>query len=155
MIPRNRISFSNFAIIGLFVSAFTALIWSTDSEAIGLKDFKAIDLKGNYYGGAGVFSSSLEPRVSSSGDSAAFSVTESTDSGFQLFVGRDFSSRFSAEGHFSNLGGATITNGINNGVINYTTYGVSGLLYLIGGGCLLYTSPSPRDGLLSRMPSSA
>ena len=23
------------------------------------------------------------------------------------------------------------------------------------GGCLLYTSPSPRDGLLSRMPSSA
>ena len=25
----------------------------------------------------------------------------------------------------------------------------------IGGVCLLYTSPSPRDGLLSRMPSSA
>ena len=23
------------------------------------------------------------------------------------------------------------------------------------GACLLYTSPSPRDGLLSRMPSSA
>ena len=26
---------------------------------------------------------------------------------------------------------------------------------LCGWGCLLYTSPSPRDGLLSRMPSSA
>ena len=25
----------------------------------------------------------------------------------------------------------------------------------LSGGCLLYTSPSPRDGLLSRMPSSA
>ena len=25
----------------------------------------------------------------------------------------------------------------------------------IVGACLLYTSPSPRDGLLSRMPSSA
>ena len=25
----------------------------------------------------------------------------------------------------------------------------------VAGGCLLYTSPSPRDGLLSRMPSSA
>ena len=25
----------------------------------------------------------------------------------------------------------------------------------IGWACLLYTSPSPRDGLLSRMPSSA
>ena len=30
------------------------------------------------------------------------------------------------------------------------------LLVVIGIiGCLLYTSPSPRDGLLSRMPSSA
>ena len=27
--------------------------------------------------------------------------------------------------------------------------------YLTFYGCLLYTSPSPRDGLLSRMPSSA
>ena len=27
-------------------------------------------------------------------------------------------------------------------------------MYVING-CLLYTSPSPRDGLLSRMPSSA
>ena len=26
---------------------------------------------------------------------------------------------------------------------------------VLGGTCLLYTSPSPRDGLLSRMPSSA
>ena len=26
---------------------------------------------------------------------------------------------------------------------------------LLKNGCLLYTSPSPRDGLLSRMPSSA
>ena len=26
---------------------------------------------------------------------------------------------------------------------------------VLSGGCLLYTSPSPRDGLLSRMPSSA
>ena len=30
-------------------------------------------------------------------------------------------------------------------------------MMIVGGliGCLLYTSPSPRDGLLSRMPSSA
>ena len=33
---------------------------------------------------------------------------------------------------------------------------VSGVSVITGGhGCLLYTSPSPRDGLLSRMPSSA
>ena len=29
------------------------------------------------------------------------------------------------------------------------------ILGLVGESCLLYTSPSPRDGLLSRMPSSA
>ena len=32
--------------------------------------------------------------------------------------------------------------------------GVS-LFHMLTIGCLLYTSPSPRDGLLSRMPSSA
>ena len=30
-----------------------------------------------------------------------------------------------------------------------------GSRYDLAGSCLLYTSPSPRDGLLSRMPSSA
>ena len=30
-----------------------------------------------------------------------------------------------------------------------------GEAYAYGNNCLLYTSPSPRDGLLSRMPSSA
>ena len=35
-------------------------------------------------------------------------------------------------------------------------YGVKGfVLSMIVTACLLYTSPSPRDGLLSRMPSSA
>ena len=28
-------------------------------------------------------------------------------------------------------------------------------VHIFGSSCLLYTSPSPRDGLLSRMPSSA
>ena len=32
---------------------------------------------------------------------------------------------------------------------------LSGGLAQLLSGCLLYTSPSPRDGLLSRMPSSA
>ena len=30
-----------------------------------------------------------------------------------------------------------------------------GEVFVTEDGCLLYTSPSPRDGLLSRMPSSA
>ena len=43
----------------------------------------------------------------------------------------------------------------------YTFSLVNPVLYMVNGfrygilGCLLYTSPSPRDGLLSRMPSSA
>ena len=34
-------------------------------------------------------------------------------------------------------------------------YGIEALKAVWHRGCLLYTSPSPRDGLLSRMPSSA
>ena len=33
--------------------------------------------------------------------------------------------------------------------------GDKGLIVKTGDGCLLYTSPSPRDATLSRMPSSA
>ena len=32
---------------------------------------------------------------------------------------------------------------------------INHMLDTLGYNCLLYTSPSPRDGLLSRMPSSA
>ena len=32
---------------------------------------------------------------------------------------------------------------------------ITGDLAVLADHCLLYTSPSPRDGLLSRMPSSA
>ena len=33
--------------------------------------------------------------------------------------------------------------------------GLAIVVFALGYTCLLYTSPSPRDGLLSRMPSSA
>ena len=43
------------------------------------------------------------------------------------------------------------------GMMGRMAVAASVLVLAIGcaGGCLLYTSPSPRDGLLSRMPSSA
>ena len=53
------------------------------------------------------------------------------------------STTFTATGNTTN-GSKTVTN------ITTTSISAGALL-----GCLLYTSPSPRDGLLSRMPSSA
>ena len=44
-------------------------------------------------------------------------------------------------------------NNVPVGLITGHEYG--GEVVEIGSTCLLYTSPSPRDGLLSRMPSSA
>ena len=41
---------------------------------------------------------------------------------------------------------------VNEDLENNTGAGDQGIMF---GYCLLYTSPSPRDGLLSRMPSSA
>ena len=47
--------------------------------------------------------------------------------------------------------------GVDNleGILTRGEGAVVVLLLLLLWGCLLYTSPSPRDGLLSRMPSSA
>ena len=42
----------------------------------------------------------------------------------------------------------------DNAGIKFAAIGTNRILYAYSG-CLLYTSPSPRDGLLSRMPSSA
>ena len=50
------------------------------------------------------------------------------------------------------LGKGTIGNSIIS--INKVQY-VKGLTYNLLSICLLYTSPSPRDGATSRMPSSA
>ena len=41
------------------------------------------------------------------------------------------------------------------GLVDATASHLASALSVLACGCLLYTSPSPRDGLLSRMPSSA
>ena len=50
---------------------------------------------------------------------------------------------------------AATTNDINIQAINSGTGATNLLFNNEGGACLLYTSPSPRDGRISRMPSSA
>ena len=51
----------------------------------------------------------------------------------------------------------TCINMFNHSILNLVLWGVlTGVIaYALYYDCLLYTSPSPRDGLLSRMPSSA
>ena len=44
---------------------------------------------------------------------------------------------------------------LGKGKVSERTYRGASVIELIHTACLLYTSPSPRDGLLSRMPSSA
>ena len=44
---------------------------------------------------------------------------------------------------------------VDNFSRDYMTYNAMASLNFSRNICLLYTSPSPRDGLLSRMPSSA
>ena len=51
--------------------------------------------------------------------------------------------------------GANLTGVVATDVGTLTNLNVSGIGTFGGNVCLLYTSPSPRDGLLSRMPSSA
>ena len=52
------------------------------------------------------------------------------------------------------VGGSVSTgNAFVNGIFGSNTLYVTNII--AGNICLLYTSPSPRDGLLSRMPSSA
>ena len=41
------------------------------------------------------------------------------------------------------------------GIVPFRRATVNGRLHWLLGACLLYTSPSPRDATLSRMPSSA
>ena len=66
---------------------------------------------------------------------------------------------FTSQAELSEKGARVITSA--NGVFVYDSEGeeildaMAGLWCVNIGYCLLYTSPSPRDGLLSRMPSSA
>ena len=42
-----------------------------------------------------------------------------------------------------------------NAINNMISAGLAGVEFVAANTCLLYTSPSPRDATLSRMPSSA
>ena len=81
----------------------------------------------------------------SGGDSVESSVDDSVEGGD--LVGGSFGD--SVEG--GDLVGGNVGDSVEGGVGD----SVKDSDLVEGGDCLLYTSPSPRDGLLSRMPSSA
>ena len=84
-------------------------------------------------------------------------------------MGMALASRYAADGHevtiveYADQAGGLATwsdfGGFNwdrfHHVILPSDQQLIGFLRDLGMDCLLYTSPSPRDGLLSRMPSSA
>ena len=83
-----------------------------------------------------------------------FKALATTSAGFAfskgLPDGPEFVSRDLMLDHFREIGGATslpVNADFQNGYADEPE--------AVAESCLLYTSPSPRDGLLSRMPSSA
>lgn len=140
MTPRIRKSFnSNIAIAGTL--AIAAAFWAPGAAALDLPSLPSMSLSGSYYGGAGFGGSSIEPKVNQSG----FTVTDPSDGGAQLFIGRDVTARISLEGYFSDLGVATLNSDDQTGRIDYSTIGASGLFYLLGGGGV--DSLASRSGL--------
>ena len=136
MTSRNRKSVcSNIAIASTL--AIATACWAPAASALDFPSLKFPSLKlpslgvsGNYYGGVGFGGSAIEPQISGS----EFTVTDTTGSGTQLFFGRDLSARFSVEAYYSDLGAASLSNDDSTGRIEYSTFGASGLLYLLGGG---------------------
>ena len=96
------------------------------------------------YAGVGGGFSQLEPNTGNTG----YTVEESRDSSSMLFLGWDYSPRWSLEGYYAKLGAATIEQGAglalspSAGDIDYEAFGVSALAY--------FFSFDDAEGLLAR-----
>ncbi len=76
-----------------------------------------------WYVGAGLGISELEPDASGT----IYSVEDSRDSGYLLYLGYDLFDRVSIEGHYTDLGEAVMS---PNGKIGYKIFGLGGLYYV-------------------------
>ena len=81
-------------------------------------------------------------------------ITREPTEDLGVFARAEYGERDTAE-LVGNVSGRFGPVGVSVGGNYYHTDGISAFSEARGGTCLLYTSPSPRDGLLSRMPSSA
>lgn len=80
------------------------------------------DFDNRWYLGAGVGISDLDPDTSGT----IYSVEDSRDSGYLLYLGYDLFERISIEGHYTDLGEAGIS---PTGKIDYKIFGLGGLYY--------------------------
>ena len=102
--------------------------------------------------------------ISGDGKYLSYAITPASQWTIDFYVKLDnFTGANSYIGGWNGTDGSDCCVGVNkDNAPNYyfVVWGGSGNLYQTGvtvslNTCLLYTSPSPRDGLLSRMPSSA
>ena len=114
------------ACTGLHIVAQTSAI--ADHEPAGPIDST------RWYIGIGAGLATLQPDAFCD----CLTLSEDNDTAFNLYAGIDISRRFAIEFQYANLGAPSVD-----------------FLGTPVGSCLLYTSPSPRDATLSRMPSSA
>ncbi len=88
------------------------------------------DMNGNdlpaWYGGLGIGVSNLEPDTNNSG----YSLDDTRDTGWRLFLGYDHSDKLSFEGYYSDQGEVTLA---SNGSIAYQDFGAGALYRFIGG----------------------
>ena len=102
------------------VITVSALAFSVSACSIFASD---PDFKGGLYVGAGAGVSNLEPNTD---NNAAVSLAETQDMGVQITAGYDLTSRFSVEGHYTDLGEATLSPA---GSVGYSLAGASALIY--------------------------
>ena len=154
-----------------FLVRFTLLIkqrdWSYNQEQL-LRNYgeELIGVSGRAEI-VGVTSKAIDGLGGSSGPSA---IIKSTDSGFELVAETAFDQPFKptklkpthigpkadkAQAWFANYPDARATISTPVPQASGSTSGQQFFVAALKKGCLLYTSPSPRDATLSRMPSSA
>jgi len=91
-------------------------------------DDRALEFTPRIYVGAGVGATQLEPKM----PNGSLTVSDDTDSGFDIAVGYDFSSRLSAEVYYGDFGSAGIAFiGADVGTVDYQVFGLSGIAYLL------------------------
>jgi outer membrane protein OmpA-like peptidoglycan-associated protein len=81
------------------------------------------DFEPKFYVGLGAGVSDLDPDTS---EAPEVTLTDGSQTGFQIAIGADLNKWFSAEIHAADLGSAELSNG---GDISYREYGLSGLVY--------------------------